>query len=70
MKYTITAALLALGLVGCTTTDNAEEVVTAAPEAAPAVETEDAASETKPDCTPGDEDCDHTGTVFRPPTQS
>ena len=68
MKITFTAALLALALAGCATTDSAEDAVTAAPEAAATADSA-AAPEAAPDCDPGDEDCDHTGTVFRPPTQ-
>ena len=68
MKYTFTAALLALGLAGCATTDAVEDAPAVTPVAVE--DAEAAAPADKPDCEPGDEDCDHTGTVFRPPTQS
>lgn len=67
MKYTFTAALLALALAGCATTDTVEDTPAPAPAAAEAADA--AAPDATPDCDPGDEDCDHTGTVFRPPTQ-
>lgn len=68
MKYSLTAALLALGLAGCATTEAVEDTPAAAPVAeAVAEDAGTVAPETPPDCTPGDEDCDHTGTVFRPP---
>lgn len=71
MKYSLTAALLALGLAGCATTEAVEDTAATAEAAAPVAEDVDAvAPETPPDCTPGDEDCDHTGTVFRPPPGS
>jgi len=68
MKYTFTAALLALSLAGCATTEAVEDAPAVAPVA---VEDADAAAPPAdmPDCEPGDEDCDHTGTVFRPPPE-
>jgi len=70
MKYTFTAALLALGLAGCATTDAVEDAPAVTPAAVEDAAAEDAAAPADaPDCEPGDEDCDHTGTVFRPPPE-
>lgn len=57
MKTLILASITAFALMGCATSE-----VPAEPEDTVAAEAEEIL-----DCDPADEDCDHTGSVIKPP---
>lgn len=65
MKYPIAAALFAFAISGCASVDPVESATVDAP-VAETVSSED----TQPECAEGAEDCDQSGTDFRPPMRT